>query len=429
MVQKWLADIFRSSGTSDVQSFADSVCKGLVRIGVDARAAKESVTVQGSPIARVRLEIHADSYGSNQRYYLFFEIPDTRLNYSPYEDALDMRATKIKNSRFFGKLIGIRWQGNDLGAGILDRLNNDDSLTGRNVCLLNSLGNMRIGARQWYWEIARGKGGNAPVRMEWESYERIARYVLQAPIKAHGNSQSVNVGRVALNDFPLQVLRPDQILTMLFQRSWFWRYLTGGGQIKCLERIVALQALLPTIIDRLAKQFVLERAERMTTAYLIGSYPWVQNPADTDLLIIVEGEFDWTPFTSRDLQARGVWVPELSADLALEIVGSETLLLAKAGEQVVDAERVALRHTLLYGSVLLAGRDIFESSSIRIEDLDHLRNDLLRDRKEADWPELAGDSTRIEDKRKWRKAEADALCKFRSHLPERPERPAGSKAR
>ena len=124
----------------------------------------------------------------------------------------------------------------------------------------------------------------------------------------------------------------------------------------------------------------------MTTAYLIGSYPWVQNPADTDLLIIVEGEFDWTPFTSRDLQARGVWVPELSADLALEIVGSETLLLAKAGEQVVDAERVALRHTLLYGSVLLAGRDIFESSSIRIEDLDHLRNDLLRDRKEADWP-------------------------------------------
>ena len=166
MVQKWLADIFRSSGTSDVQSFADSVCKGLVRIGVDARAAKESVTVQGSPIARVRLEIHADSYGSNQRYYLFFEIPDTRLNYSPYEDALDMRATKIKNSRFFGKLIGIRWQGNDLGAGILDRLNNDDSLTGRNVCLLNSLGNMRIGARQWYWEIARGKGGNAPVRME-----------------------------------------------------------------------------------------------------------------------------------------------------------------------------------------------------------------------------------------------------------------------
>ena len=111
-------------------------------------------------------------------------------------------------------------------------------------------------------------------------------------------------------------------------------------------------------------------------------------------------------------------MPELPALPALETVGHDTLLQAYHGEPVPSAKRLALRYTLLHGSALLAGRDIFENTSISPEELKALRKDLLEDKKRADWPELNGDARRIKAKRYWRQSEANALRTFATWLSE-----------
>ncbi len=237
------------------------------------------------------------------------------------------------------------------------------------------------------------------------------------PLQQQGRP-SVAQATAAPHDFQLEMVEPQ---ITLGQRSWLWRFhLNDAGRELAMERIAALQVLLPTIIDGFIRHGVLEPTASLRSAYVIGSYPWVTNPTDIDFFLIVEGEQDYTYFSSQQLKARDIQMPELPALPALETVGHDTLLQAYDGEPVPQAKRLALRYTLLYGSTLLAGRDIFETTAISPEALKALRKDLLEDRKRADWPELNGDATRIKAKRKWRRSEANALRKFSSLLQRAP---------
>jgi hypothetical protein len=61
---------------------------------------------------------------------------------------------------------------------------------------------------------------------------------------------------------------------------------------------------------------------------------------------------------------------------------------------------------------MLAGDDLFWTTSLTRSDLVALHRDLLADRKRGQWPTLGADLTKIEDKKRWRATEARALGKF-----------------
>ena len=161
------------------------------------------------------------------------------------------------------------------------------------------------------------------------------------------------------------MVEPSHTLILLEQRSWLWRfYLNKAGQKRCLERIARLQTFLPDVMNDLVRNGILQSTDDLTSIYVIGSFPWVQDPADIDLFLIVEGDFNRITFTSKELREREIQLPQMEIGPSVEIVGYETLQRANLGYSVPHARRLRLRHTVLYGSVLLAGLDIFEATSI-----------------------------------------------------------------
>lgn len=284
-------------------------------------------------------------------------MPDGRIKQA--HRRVSIRTKRVRKFPLFGEIVGLYWDGNDLGLGIIDRLNTDELLKIPIMESLRTTGDLEISARSdlQSWVLHRGEGRHLPSGYLWECYEGIARHLLETPLPAHlhplrqyGRS-AVAQANATLQDFPLEMVD-----LLLCQRSWLWRFhLNRAGQELAMKRIAALQVLLPTIIDRFIRHGALEPTARLTSSYVIGSYPWVPNPTDIDFLFIVEGEKDFTYLSSQQLKARDIQMPELPAGPAVETVGHETLLQACHEEPVPNAKRLALRYALLYGSALLAG--------------------------------------------------------------------------
>jgi len=241
-------------------------------------------------------------------------------------------------------------------------------------------------------------------------YETVVDYPAWVELRPVGR-------RVAEMPLDLDAVTAARLATL--QRSWLWRFHANSAtRERALHRIASLRMLLPSILDRLVRDDVIEPTARLRSAYIIGSYPWVALPGDVDLFLVVDGRRDVTAFSSETLAARGIHVADLSVPLAVEIVGYQTLLDASGGRSVPNARRLALRNTLLYGSVLLAGQDLFEGTRVSRDVLEALRDDLVADLERAHWPELAGDPARKAAKQAWREDEIAVLRTliFRSAL-------------
>ena len=442
MVLNWLWDVI-----TNTPSVAEQAIQSLCVRGIDAKLVeKKLIEVREGPIASIKVVDEGDNYSSDVRLKLL--IPDLRL--SPAHNKVQIRSKPKKSGPFLAKeIIGLDWEGNDLGFGIVDRLNDDDSLSFHEnrepLSAPAPIASIKASERHvfqpattsvphWLDDLSgvsisvdsHGRGWvldpNRKNVALWDRYEAIAQHLLTPPLVTNpSRNAGATIAQESIEPHEFQLAVPEltQVLATLQRRSWlFHYYLDRAGQKRCLERIVALQGLLSAIVDRLFQQGVLEPTAQLSSIYVIGSYPWLVDPADVDLFLIIEGEYDWTPLSVEELKGSDVRVPELQIEPALEIVGREKLSQAGHGEQVPNSERLVLRHTLLYGSVLLAGPDIFERSIGR-DELNALRRDLLKDKKRANWPELKGDQTKIKAKKKWRQAEAKALREFRSHLPHR----------
>ena len=219
--------------------------------------------------------------------------------------------------------------------------------------------------------------------------------------------------------FPLEIVESQALEAQLLSRSWLWRfYADEAAKERAKERIADLRIFLPEILDPLFRQGVLEADDRIKSVYLIGSYPWVAGPNDVNLFLVMEGEGEARLSTSEGLTAYGVRLPEQFTNLSLERAGYENLIRADRGEQVSHAGWMASRYHLLFGSVLLAGSDLFGMTRVSHEALGRILDALLADYARADWPELEGNLQKIAMKKRWREAEASALAQFIS-------RPAG----
>lgn len=205
----------------------------------------------------------------------------------------------------------------------------------------------------------------------------------------------------------------DEVETLLAERSWLWRHLaTAHARERALDRAAGVRAQLGTIVDGMIRSRILESGHALAAAYLIGSYPWVDRPADIDMFFVVEGRRDVTRVVGAGLAATGFNAGCLPAPLDIEVAGWETLLDAVRGADGGRAQDLRHRHTLLHGSLLLAGRDLHEHAGVSAAALLRLREHIIENSRRADWPELAGNSPRIEAKREWRRREAEALKCF-----------------
>ena len=101
----------------------------LLQLGIDARVAGKMVVVRGSPIASIRIEDRGDQDSAD--YYVCIDIPDHRLTRA--HEKVRISAKLEKSFPIFGKVIDLFWRGNDLGLGVIDRLNSNKSLSTRSI--------------------------------------------------------------------------------------------------------------------------------------------------------------------------------------------------------------------------------------------------------------------------------------------------------
>jgi len=152
MVLNWIWEMWHPDHARD------DICFRLRLTGVEARMAgrgreEEKIGGGGSrglidigegPIrwVNVRKLIGLDEGSSTDRYTEYL-VPDPRI--SSVLPKVRIWTQEVRDRWFFGKVVGLRWKGDDSGFGILDRLRRDLSL---NPPLLNS-GRMDIVATSY----------------------------------------------------------------------------------------------------------------------------------------------------------------------------------------------------------------------------------------------------------------------------------------
>jgi hypothetical protein len=188
----------------------------------------------------------------------------------------------------------------------------------------------------------------------------------------------------------------------LEMRSWLWQHAVGNvDRERALERCATLRAFLFSLLDRLMRAGLLDADAHVESVFVIGSYPWVAQPNDIDLFIVVRGEQDVIERPAAAVSAHDVRVTGLLAPPAIEVVGRDTLLAAARGAPVRYARALVQRLALLHASPLLAGDDLPETSL--------LPEDIFRQMVAG----LRSNAKKYQGaKQQWRETEARALESF-----------------
>ena len=160
----------------------DKLCAGLRAMGVGAwmaeRGRPEEKTGKGSlgvidigqgPIRWVNVREVGDS--ENTAYMTEYGVPDQR-----HLPQLQIRSVRVKTFPVFGRVIDVRWKGNDLGLGIAQRLSNDESIRG---AIMGTRDEVTVQACSYLgcWLIVRDTEA-APSQEQLGCYQAIAENLL-----------------------------------------------------------------------------------------------------------------------------------------------------------------------------------------------------------------------------------------------------------
>ena len=104
-------------------------------------------------------------------YYIQYVVPDPRLGL----DSPEMKIKSVRKKTFplFGRVVDLHWKGNDLGLGIIDRLNSDISIKRT----LMHTDDVIIRALNWCFVISKEKM-ESPTKEGWNCYQAIAKHLL-----------------------------------------------------------------------------------------------------------------------------------------------------------------------------------------------------------------------------------------------------------
>ena len=193
---------------------ARALSQCLQEYGVDARLAgpgspgKQTddvpngvIVISQGPIRRIDLYERTDIWGQNQEtghestrtdYPTRYIVPDVRLTPGFPQDFV-IRTVHRKRVPFFGKVVDIRWQGNDCGLGIIDRLNEDSSL--KLPIIRDRDVSIEANPRRQCWNhgphsklypdfypVCSCLDKPVPSRDLWNCYQTIAHHLLETPV-------------------------------------------------------------------------------------------------------------------------------------------------------------------------------------------------------------------------------------------------------
>ena len=110
-----------------------------------------------------------------------YVVPDPKVY--PEFPKVTIRTVRVKGFPLFGKVIDLRWEGEDFGLGIIDHLNSDISIRGS---LMNSYDlKVMVDPVHSCWALSDSppNGRELSVDIElWTCYKVIAQHLLETPI-------------------------------------------------------------------------------------------------------------------------------------------------------------------------------------------------------------------------------------------------------
>ena len=177
-----LAAIFGSGS----EKRRDELCASLQAMGVDARMKErgqpEEKTGEGSlglidigrgPIRWINVRLV--DRGETSVRINDYGVPDSRNL-----PELAIQSVRVKTFPLFGRVIDVRWKGNDLGRGIAERLGSDATIKG---AIIGNGDEVAVVAGGGYggWLI-RPKTAATPSAEQWRCYQAIGEHLLEVRV-------------------------------------------------------------------------------------------------------------------------------------------------------------------------------------------------------------------------------------------------------
>jgi hypothetical protein len=168
---------------------------GLQELGLRARTGNGACSEEGitsrkrgcpigvfdtasGPIRWVNVRARRLSMGGTE-YAIEYGIPDTNMD-SAFPP-VNIETVRIKNTPVFGKVVDLRWRGNDFGLSVIRRLTGDDSL--RQPIIDSHDLTIEAYPKHGCWVLTTQQTVlTAPSWMLWNCYQSIAGHLLATPI-------------------------------------------------------------------------------------------------------------------------------------------------------------------------------------------------------------------------------------------------------
>jgi hypothetical protein len=171
------------------------------------------IGIQDSPIRWINLLEHPASRYASATYTNVCVVPDSRVRSGGY---LELRSTRKRSASVYGRVIDLTWAADFVGTRVIvnpeeewdddmeerliNRMNNDTTLK-TNLIRLNEDITIRSVPNFWCWAISSGSYQEsglsyemkslAPSLEQWQCYETIARYLLEASAGAKAPKEEV----------------------------------------------------------------------------------------------------------------------------------------------------------------------------------------------------------------------------------------------
>lgn len=178
----------------------DDICAALRSLGIDAQMAKRGlgkkwiglrdfslgssgeslglIDILQGPIRWVNVLKYQTHSGEGSRGYTYYftdyGVHDPRLGPNSLRPEIKIC---VKQFLLFDPVVDLRWEGDDFGLGIVDRLNSDVSIMSLIMQMSDLDVKIHAHHRHRCWIIST-KTNDAPSKELWDCYQAIARHLL-----------------------------------------------------------------------------------------------------------------------------------------------------------------------------------------------------------------------------------------------------------
>ena len=182
-------DFFREVRETFRDHARDDICAHLQTLGIDARMAERGrveekfggegslglIEIPEGPIrwVNVRKVTSIGVQGGSSTYYTQYGVPDSRLepNFPRYR----IKTVRVKTVPLVGRVVDLRWEGDDSDLGIISRLNSDAQLKQPIMESRDVTVQAHSDHRCW---IISTKTRDVPSGELWNCYQTIACHLL-----------------------------------------------------------------------------------------------------------------------------------------------------------------------------------------------------------------------------------------------------------